>query len=353
MTSDQPVVELDGSFGEGGGQILRSALTLSILSRRGIRIYNIRARRSRPGLRPQHLKAVDAAASISKAQVEGAALDSQEIIFIPSTIRTGRYKFEIGTAGSTSLVLQTIFLPLSRANSASSVIIQGGTHVPWSPCIHYLQLVWLPVLRRIGYDAKLSLDLAGFYPAGGGRISATIRPAKSLIPVDLTKRGELLRVSGVSGISNLKVSIAERQKRQAVKRLQGLRWKNERPEIKIQTQSMPSNFKGTVLLLIGEFETGLCSYFGLGEPGKPAERVADEAVDAFFRFMETDGAIDEYLADQLLLPACLAEGVSEYSTSKITEHLMTNAAIVAKFLPVQIDILGDLQQPGRIRISPQ
>ena len=169
------MIEIDGSLGEGGGQVLRSALSLSILTRQPFHIYNIRLGRKTPGLKAQHLKAVDAAAAISHAVVEGARLDSTSLTFSPGELRTGRYKFEIGTAGSTSLVLQTVFLPLSLSGSASSVMITGGTHVPWAPCYHYLEWQWLPVIHHLGFDLSLSLEQAGFYPQGGGRISATIR----------------------------------------------------------------------------------------------------------------------------------------------------------------------------------
>lgn len=343
---------IDGSQGEGGGQVLRSALTLSVITGRAIHITNIRSGRTKPGLRPQHLKSVDAAAAVSKAQVDGAALNATALAFSPKAIRSGRYKMDIGTAGSTSLVLQTIFLPLSLASSASSVIITGGTHVPWSPCYHYLEYHWLPYLQQMGFQAKLSLDQAGFYPPGGGRISATIRPALDIEPLNITRRGSLLRITGISAVANLKKSIADRQKRQAMRRLQSLPWGNRSPEIRIKTITLPSPVKGTFLLLLGEFERGRCCYYGLGELGKPAERVADEAVDALLAFMETDGAVDQYLADQLLLPLCLAKGESQIRTSQVTQHLLTNAAILRAFLPARIEIQGNLGASGLVRVIP-
>ena len=339
------MIEIDGSIGEGGGQVLRSALALSILTGQALRITNIRARRSKPGLMAQHLKAVDAAAAISKARVQGAALNSRQLVFEPTEIRSGRYKFDIQTAGATTLVLQTIFLPLSRASSASSVIITGGTHVPWSPSYHYLELNWLPLLIEMGFDAQISLDQAGFYPQGGGRISAVIRPAGIIQPLNLTRRGQLLRLQGISAVANLPLSIAERQKRQALRRLEKLR-----PHIK--TLQMPARFKGTLLLLFAEFESGRACFFGLGKLGKPAEQVADEAVDGLEAFLETDGTVDPYLADQLLLPLCLANGPSELRTSRVSEHLLTNAAILRAFLPVEIDIQAGLGEPGLVRVLP-
>lgn len=343
---------IDGSQGEGGGQVLRSALTCSILSGQPFHITNIRSRRSKPGLLAQHLKAVDAAAAISQAEVDGAYLHSEELGFSPGEIRSGRYHFDIGTAGAATLVLQTVFLPLSFAASASTITIQGGTHVPWSPCFHYLDLHWMPYLTGVGYDAHLILEQAGFYPRGGGRIDATIRPAGGIHSLCLEERGDLLRISGISAVSNLHPSIAKRQKQQAILRLLKAPWKNSKPEMHIRIAQLPSPAKGTLLLLLAEFEGGQCCYYSLGEIGKPAERVADEAVDALVGFLATDGAIDQYLADQLMLPLCFAQSESKFRTSQITQHLLTNADIISAFLPVQIEINGVSGKPGSICIMP-
>jgi RNA 3'-terminal phosphate cyclase (ATP) len=354
MTRQQSaLIEIDGSQGEGGGQVLRSALTLSAITGKGVHIKNIRARRSTPGLMAQHLKSVDAAAALSKASVDGAAMNSTWLTFQPADLRSGRYRFEIGTAGAATLVLQTILVPLSFATSSSSVIISGGTHVPWSPNYHYLSLHWLPILRQIGFDAQVELDKAGFYPQGGGRINTTIRPARTVSPLVLTQRGKLLRIHGISAVANLPLSVAERQKRQTILRLQKLPELGSSPDLKIQIEQLQSPTKGTILLLLADFESGRCCYFGLGAMGKPAERVADEAIDALLAFLATDGAIDQYLADQLLIPLSFANGLSELRTSRITDHLLTNAAVLRSFLPTWIEISGEKGQPGLIRIFPE
>lgn len=353
MTERQnEVVEIDGSIGEGGGQVLRSALSLSMITGKTVRLFNIRARRSKPGLMAQHLKSVDAAAAISKANVEGAALHSTALTFSPSSLRSGRYRFEIGTAGAATLVLQTVLLPLSLATASSSVIITGGTHVPWSPCYHYLDLHWLPILRRIGIEASLELEQAGFYPQGGGRINANVRPVNKITGLTLSQPGRLIRIKGISAVSNLPLTIAERQKRQAILRLQTLPDLGLSPDLHIRIQQMPSFAKGTLLLLLAEFEFGQCCYFGLGALGKPAERVADEAVDALVAFLKTGAAADQYLADQLLLPLSIANGPSEIHTCQVTEHLLTNASVIRSFLPVGIEIQGKLGEPGRVLIMP-
>lgn len=347
------MIEIDGSQGEGGGQVLRSALTLSVLTGLPFHIINIRARRNKPGLAAQHLKSIDAASAISKAEVQGAQLGSQELIFKPTGLRSGRYKFEIGTAGATTLILQTVLLPLTHTSSASTVIISGGTHVPASPCYHYIEMNWLPCLRKMGLDAALNLEQAGFYPRGGGRIQANIRPSPRLHSLDLSQRGKLLNLRGISAVANLPRSIAERQRRQALLRLRDLTVPGNCIEPQIKIVELPSPVKGTLLLLLAEFETGRACYFSLGELGKPAEKVADEAVIRLAEFLESEGAIDQYLADQLLLPTSLADGVSTLRTSRITSHLLTNAEIIQLFLPVQIVIEGEMGAAGIVHIAPQ
>ncbi|MBI3808092.1 MAG: RNA 3'-phosphate cyclase, partial [Nitrospirae bacterium] len=219
------------------------------------------------------------------------------------------------------------------------------THVPWSPCFHFLEMHWLHYMRKIGFDIRLELDAAGFYPRGGGRVLATVRPASRLSPLCLTARGPLKRIRGISAVANLNDSIAERQKLQAVKRLNEL---STAIEIAILRLSSPS--KGSLLLLLAEFENCQCCFYGLGALGKPAESVADEAVNEFLGFVATDGAIDHYLCDQLVLPLALAAGESQIRTSKVTQHLTTNAEIVKMFLPVSIEVDGAIGQPGSIRI---
>jgi len=352
MSVHTDLMEIDGALGEGGGQVLRTSLTLSALTGRAIFIRIIRMKRSRHGLLHQHLKSVDAAAEVSKATVEGAALGSTSLTFRPAGIHSGRYKIDIGTAGATSLVFQTLFLPLSRASAASSVIITGGTHVQWSPCYHYLDLQWLPYLRQMGFDITTELMAAGYYPKGGGRINTTIRPAQSLKPLTLTSRGKLVRITGLSAVSNLSRDIAERQKRQALGRLLAASSNLGQPEVHIKIDELPSPNKGTVLLLFAEFENGSACYYGLGELGKPAERVADEAVEALLEFVASGAAIDQYLADQLLLPLSFADGVSKLHTAQITQHLLTNAEIIRCFLPVEIGIAGEIGEPGVVNIIP-
>ena len=345
MLQTKSSLSIDGSIGEGGGQVLRTSLALVLITGRAFALNNIRQRRVKPGLMAQHLKAVEAAREVGKATVEGARLGSQSLVFEPTGLCSGEFHFDIGTAGSTSLVLQTILPPLSFAAASSVVTLIGGTHVPCSPCFHYLEMHWLHYMRRIGFDIRLELDAAGFYPRGGGRVVAMVRPASRISPLCLTNRGPLKRIRGISAVANLDLRIAERQKVQAIKRLGDVAG-----QVEFEILSLSSPSKGTLLLLLAEFENSQCCFYGLGALGKPAERVADEAVNELLNLLATDGAIDHYLSDQLLLPLALATGVSEIRTSKVTQHLTTNAEIVEMFIPVSIEIEGKIGQPGSIRI---
>lgn len=218
--------------------------------------------------------------------------------------------------------------------------------MPWSPCFHFLEMHWLHYMRKIGFDIRLQLEAAGFYPQGGGHVVASVQPTSRPSPLCITNRGSLKRIRGISAVANLNDSIAERQRAQALKRLKEVSRAIEIPIIRL-----PSPSKGSLLLLLVEFENSQCCFYGLGALGKPAERVADEPADEFLGFLATDGVIDPYLADQLILPLALATGVSEIRTSKVTQHLTTNAEIVKKFLPVGIEINGQIGQPALIRIQ--
>jgi RNA 3'-terminal phosphate cyclase (ATP) len=341
------MINIDGSIGEGGGQVLRTCLSLSLITGQAFHISNIRSGRPRSGLSAQHLSAVQVAAKIGKADVDGAELNSTSVFFAPKLIQPGRYQCDIGTAGSTSLVLQTIFLPLSMGGAASSISISGGTHVPWSPSFDFMTQHWLWCLRKIGFDITLKLELAGFYPRGGGLIHATIQPTKSTSPLNLSQRGKLLRIRGTSAVANLNRGIAERQRNQVLRRLG-----DKYPLSDIRISELPSKFKGTTICLICEFEHSQSCYFALGELGKPAEKVADEVADRVEYFLSTDAAVDEFLADQILLPLSFATSRSTFSTAKITRHLITNSEIIQEFLPIKIQISGDTGSPGMVSIDP-
>lgn len=341
------MIEIDGSMGEGGGQVLRSSLSLSLLTGEAVRLRNIRATRPRPGLGYQHCMAVQAAAGISRAQVEGDRLGSRELYFAPGPVMSGNYHFDIGTAGATSLVLQTLLLPLALARSPSRITISGGTHVPWSPCFHYLDWHWRVLLRRMGVAFDLEMPMAGFYPQGGGELRAAIPGNARITGLQLGARGRLVRVWGLSAVANLPEEIGARQRSRALQRLNALDC-----DVSIDLESLPAHSRGTVLVLLAGFQHSQACFFALGARGKRAERVADEAVDELLRFLASDGAVDRWVADQLLLPLACAGQPSLLRTGEVTTHLLTNADVIRCFLPVRIDIDGVAGQPGTLRVVP-
>jgi len=341
----ESLIKIDGSHGEGGGQILRTALALSAFLRKPFTISHIRSKRPNPGLQAQHLEAVMASARITEAQTEGVKFGSQEITFVPQEVLPGEYQFELRTAGSVTLLLQAIFLPLCFSKGISTVTLIGGTHVLWSPSFHYLSEVFLRTLEKMGVSAEAAIEKWGFYPKGGGRIQLKINPVQELKPISLTDRGSLENIRGISAISNLPRHVSARQKEHALKRIQ--RELQIDGEITI-LDNVPSNGPGSFLFLLAECERGLAGFSSLGARGKPAERVADEAVDSLKIFLESEGCIDPYLADQLAPFMALAKGNSSFTTAQTTGHLLTNLWVIQLFLDVTISVEGETGAGGRV-----
>ena len=338
-------VEIDGSEGEGGGQILRTALTLSMITGKPLRMANIRASRTKPGLQAQHLQCAHASVKISGGKCENAFKGATEIDFIPGKVQSGSYDFAIGTAGSTSLLLQALLLPLALSGGGT-LRLSGGTLNEWAPVFDYLALQYLPFLEKLGVKTKARLLQAGFYPRGGGQIELVINPAQEIRPLTLTARGDLKGVFVVTVIGNLKLEIAQRMNRLALKLL-GRAGVGATAEIQPVTALSP----GVCVIITADFENGRACYSALGRRGKPAEKVAAEAVDKLLAFLETEAVVDEYLADQLLLPLALSKSESHFITPKVTNHLLTNAATIRKFIPVTIEIDGIHSLPGSVKIK--
>ncbi|MBW1678282.1 MAG: RNA 3'-phosphate cyclase [Deltaproteobacteria bacterium] len=344
IRNPQSVIVIDGSYGEGGGQVLRTAMALAAILQRPLEIHNIRAGRKKPGLRPQHLIAVKAMTLITAGKVEGAELGSTRLYFEPRQIVPGSYSLDVGTAGSTSLVLQTMVPALLFAKKASRVVITGGTHVPWSPCFHYLKEVFVPGLRQMGGAIRVEIERWGWYPKGGGKVIASVSPVTGLCSIDRTWRGELQDTYALSAVSNLPVSIAERQRNQVLKRYRG--HGHEVPQIELLEG--PSQGTGTVVFVGARFENGAVGFTSLGKRGKPAEKVADDACSDFFKFMASGAAIDDHLADQLVLYMALAKGRSSLIAGRITKHLVTNMWVIEQFLPVKFEV--DVEA-GRVSVE--
>ncbi len=346
------MIVINGSYGEGGGQVLRTSLTLSAILGQPTRIENVRAQRRRPGLQAQHLTGVRATAQVCQAELEGASLGSLELTFKPrSSPRAGQYLFDVaearkgGSAGATSLVAQTLLLPLAFASGSSRLTVRGGTHVAWSPSFHYLKHVYLPTLARTGLEAKAEVEKWGWYPIGGGEMTVAIqgRGESELSGLDLTQRGELKRLWGVSAASNLPAHIGQRQQ----KRAEGyLRERGFEPQVEIV--DAPSPGKGTVLFLAAEYENAVAGFSSLGKRGKPAEKVAEDACREFMAYHQSGACLGKYLADQLILPLALASGPSAFTTCEITQHLLTNIWVVEQFLDVAFEIEGEVGQQGAV-----
>lgn len=342
-------ISIDGARGEGGGQILRSALTLALLTGKSFRLNRIRAGRPRPGLQPQHLACVEAAAAIAPGtRFRGASLHSVALDFEPGAVVAGRYDFRIGTAGSTGLVLQTVFLPLALADGPSTVRIAGGTHVRASPCYDFLDRTWHAYLKAIGYRWNIGMIRPGFYPRGGGRIEASLEGIRAEelqgLPEIDPKAGSA--VHGRAITAGLPAGIGHRLA--------------ERAEALLGEAGVRSNFvtetwpggPGALLLLEMPSTPAPTLFLGLGEKGKPAERVAEEVVAELLehRRSATPG-VDSHSADQLLLPLAMVPGETRYPTVKVTRHLLTNIEITSLFLDRELRCLGLEGHPGWIEIG--
>jgi RNA 3'-terminal phosphate cyclase (ATP) len=337
-------LEIDGCFGEGGGQIVRTALSLSCVTGIPFRLFNIRKGRKRPGLMPQHITCVQAISDICSARSTGNEKGSQQLTFIPGKIKAGNYRFDIGTAGSAPLVFQTMLPPLLFAGSPSHVIIHGGTHVPFSPTYHYISEVFLPTLNRVGIHVESSIGKFGFYPKGGGEIDFIITPSPEIKALNIQTRGRLSAVHGYSAVSRLPKSIAERQKKSALQTLHQL-------SVTITVSEVLSIDEGTFIFLKSEYENSIAGFSSLGKRGKPAEEVGREAADELLRFHSTPESFDSHLADQLAIYLCLAGGNSSFTTARITQHLVTNLWAIQKFLPVSYQIEGEMNAPGKVTIE--
>jgi RNA 3'-terminal phosphate cyclase (ATP) len=325
----ETLISIDGSYGEGGGQILRTALALSSLLEAPFEIHHIRAGRKRPGLAPQHLMAVKAVAEITSAQVQGAEIGSGRLVFRPRELKPGNYRFDIGTAGSAALVLQAVLPGLAFAETPSTITITGGTHLPWSPSFHYLRDVFVPSLSEPGPRVSLEIRNWGWFPKGGGEIRATIHPCTRIAPTRKMERGELKELHVLSAAGRLPISIAERQRDRALSVLAGRGYFSARGEALGVSSASP----GTVVFIKAGFREGKAGFTSLGKKGKPAEEVAEEACDEFFKFMASGGSFDKHLPDQLLLYLSLAQGRSCVALQEVTRHLETNSWVIRRFLP--------------------
>ena len=337
------MLHLDGSRGEGGGQILRTSLALSMITGKPFRIERIRAGRPKPGLMRQHLTAVKAAAEVCDAQTIGAELRSQILTFEPGAVRPGEYRFDIGTAGSASLVLQTVLPPLMRGEQASRLTLCGGTHNIHAPPFDFLAKAFLPLLARIGPQASATLVRPGFYPAGGGEVVVDIQPASQLKPIELVDGGRLVRRHATAMVSRLPRHVAERELATLCRKL-GLSTK----ETTVEEVQSPG--PGNVVVVELEREHVTEVFTGFGQKGVSAEKVASGVAREAKRYLDAGVPVGEHLADQLLLPLALAGG-GRYRTTAPTLHTTTNVETIREFLDVTIEVEELEKQVYEIRVA--
>jgi RNA 3'-terminal phosphate cyclase (ATP) len=340
------MIVIDGAAGEGGGQVLRTSLALAMITGRPFRIENIRAGRPRPGLMRQHLTAVMAAAEICGGTTFGAEPKSTTLEFVPNCIRGGDYRFTIGTAGSTILVLQTVLLPLLWAQEPSRLVLEGGTHNPHAPSFAFLQQAFLPQLARMGAEVSATLVRPGFYPAGGGRIEVAVTPrVGGLRPLHVPARGDLRRTHAEALVVNLPGSIGERELGVIASRL---KWPAQ--NLALRTDKLGEG-PGNVLTLFLEFAALTQVLVAFGEQGIAAEAVATRAAKVASRLLEQEAAaVEPHLADQLLLPMALA-GEGSFTTLGLTTHATTNIDIIRRFLDVPITVTETAPDLCNVRIG--
>ena len=324
-------VTLDGSQGEGGGQVLRSSLALSIATGRPFRMENIRAGRRKPGLARQHLTSVEAAAAVGDAEVEGATLGSTTLAFTPNGCRAGTHHFKVGTAGSTVLVAQAVLPALMYADAPSELVIEGGTHASFAPPFEFLRDAWMPQMNRIGAHLEAEMERPGFFPVGGGRIRVRITPAESPKPLHLIERGKSLSKEARAVVAKLPRDIAQRELDVVAKRLG---WPSKALHADEVRDAIGA---GNALLLTMEHEHVTEVVVGLGALGVRAEDVARRACREAGRWMKQDAPVGEHLADQLMVPLALGAGGS-YRTGPLSAHARTNLDVIAHFLDVPLRV---------------
>ncbi len=340
------MLRIDGSEGEGGGQVLRTSLALSMVTGTPVRIDRIRARRAKPGLMRQHLTAVLAAAKVSQARVEGAEVGSTSLVFTPGPVTPGvpgDYRFAVGTAGSVTLVLQTVLPALLTASGPSTLKLEGGTHNPLAPPFEFLDRVFLPLVRRMGPRVEARLERSGFYPAGGGHFEVTIEPVPALAGIELLERGEIRRRQGTVILARLPRGIADREVQHLA---QQTGWDPSCFEIR----EVDSLGPGNAVLLELESDSVTEVFTGFGEIGVRAEGVAERAVQEMRRYLKAGVPVGEHLADQLLLPLALA-GSGAFTTVPLSLHALTQIELIPRFLDVRIEVEREARERCLVRVG--
>jgi RNA 3'-phosphate cyclase len=347
------MIEIDGSYGEGGGQILRTSVSLSALTLKPVRITKIRAGRPKPGLKRQHMAGIDLISQIVGAEVDGLEIGSTEITFRPSELGSGDFRYDIGTAGSISLVLQAVLPPAILSSEPVRFFLKGGTDVKWSPPIDYLREVFVPVANRLGANIEIQRKKRGHYPRGGGEVVVEVTPTSMFSPISLLDFGNLIAVSGISHCVRLPGHVADRQAKTVETDLSNRGIKFEEIEREsYQKNNDPHLGPGSGIVLWAESETGIrIGADSLGDRGKRAEVVGKEAVIQLLQELATGKAIDSHLCDMLIPYLALAEGTSQIGVTEITSHLVTNIWVAGRILGIKINLEGNLGESGVVSVK--
>lgn len=336
-------IQIDGSQGESGGQILRTALALSMITGQAFELINIRAGRKKPGLMRQHLVCVEASQQISQAYTEGAELHSQRLYFSPQHVQSGKYQFQIGSAGSTTLVLQTLLPALLLQNEASELTISGGTHNPLAPTADFIEHCFLPVLAKLGIESEFKLNKAGFFPVGAGEIQIKIQSWQHRNRLCLLDRGSLQKTEAFAATLNLpeEAKIVQRE----------LATLDRELDLDTQQQFYLNGIsQGNTLFIRVEYQHHVQLFTALGEMRKSSEQVASQLAKQVKQYLNSQAAIDEYLADQLLLPLALGQG-GEFNAQCISEHTRTQAAMIEKFIDCEIEFVELDKKLYQVKVS--
>ncbi len=335
------MIEIDGSHGEGGGQLLRMAVALAAVTHTPVAVTKIRAGRPNPGLAAQHVAAIRAVADLASAEIEGLDPGSARIVFRPGELVGGDHIYDVGTAGSVTLVLQAC-LPVAFAAKASTHLrISGGTDVKWSPPLDYFARVFLPWIRRLGGEADMLSHRRGYYPRGGGEVEVSVQPTPSWSPVTLTEPGAVERVRGIAHVSNLPEDIPKRMKEAALRRVHGI------PDAKVEERTYPSEDavgQGGAVVLWAERERTLVGADALAERGKSSERVGEEAAENLEAEILSGSTVDIYAADQIVAYLALSDRPSSFLVREVSGHLRTMAWLIPQFLgrTVEFQSIGEL-----------
>lgn len=340
------MLAIDGSYGEGGGQLLRTAVSLAAVTGAAIRVHSIRAKRKPPGLAPQHLAAIRAASELCRGRLEGAALRSQEITFVPGHIEGGTYTFDIGTAGSITLLLQALLPMMVSAQQPFAIRVSGGADVRGAPPFDYFSHVFMPALSMLGASATATLRRRGYYPRGGGLVEMTVSPG-DLKPLTIDRPGQLLELGGIAHVSRLPLSIAERMRASALASLAGLYAPEHRAAIAVQEESAIGS--GGAIVLWARLEHSVLGAGRVAERGVPAERLGSDSGAALRADLMAHTVFDVHAADQILvyLALALAAGPSHFTVREVSSHAQTGMWLIEQLLPARFSVEP---RDGHIRI---